>query len=335
MDRPVGNSRRAVVAPLVISIGMVFLFVWLFGAALHDPKPHDLRVGVVGPATILPQLEAGLEANAPGAFALSSYSSADEARAAIGDREIVGAAVVGADDPLVMVASAAGQPAAGAISGALTGVAQALGKTAVVEDVQPLPGSDSRGLVPFFLVMGVSISAFIFQVLTCTVSGPFRLRSGAVPLVVFAVLAGLLAALAVGIVVGFDSGYWPLAGVCALLALAVASATAAFTSLFGRAGIAVAGIVLILLGNASSGSVIGSAFLPQPFRWLSPVLPAGAGLEAARSALYFEGAGLGWSLGALALWVAGSFVVLGGVAVVRARMKPALERTRALEGTSW
>ena len=231
----------------------------------------------------------------------------------------MGAAVVGSGDPVIMVAGAAGQAPSAAVSGALTAVAQALGKTATVEDVQPQPASDSRGLVPFFLVMGVSISAFLFQVFSRSMDGPFRLRRGIGSLIVFAVLDGFLAALAVQIVLGFDSGYWLLAGVCALLALAVASATAAFHSLFGKAGIGVAGIVLILLGNASSGSVLGAAFLPQPFRWLSPVLPAGAGLEAARSTLYFDGAGYGWSLGTLAFWVVGSLVVLVCVAAVKGR----------------
>ena len=142
-------------------------------------------------------------------------------------------------------------------------------------------------------------------------------------MVVFAVLDGLLAALAVGIVLGFDRGYWSLAGTCALLALAVASATAASCALFGRAGIGLAGLVIILLGNASSGSVVGSAFLPQPFRWLSQGLPAGAGLEATRSVLYFGGSGVGGKVGTLAIWVAGSFAILVCVAAGRSRRRSA------------
>ena len=323
MDRSAGSNRRAIAAPLIISLGMVFLFVWLFSAALHQPQPHELPIGFVGPAMALPSVEAGLEANAPGAFRLSTFASADEARTAIREREIVGAAVVGSGDPVIMVAGAAGKAPSAAVSGALTAVAQALGKTATVEDVQPQPASDSRGLVPFFLVMGVSISAFLFQVFS-------RSMDGAVP----SAQGDRVSASSSR----FSTGSWLLlpcrscwdstaatgcSRACArFLALAVASATAAFHSLFGKAGIGVAGIILILLGNASSGSVLGAAFLPQPFRWLSPILPAGAGLEVARSTLYFEGAGYGWSLGVLALWVAGSFVVLACVAAVRNRAKP-------------
>ena len=78
MDRPAGSKRRAAIAPLIISLGMVFLFVWLFSAALHQPQPHGLPIGFVGPAMALPSVEAGLEAKAPGAFAVTTYASAEE-----------------------------------------------------------------------------------------------------------------------------------------------------------------------------------------------------------------------------------------------------------------
>ncbi len=293
---------------------MGFLFVWLFAAALHQPQAHELPVGVVGPASVADTIAAALEAKAPGAFVISSLSCAAAARTAIHEREIAGALVVGSGRPLIMVASANGEATSNVISGALAAVVGALGQSAALEDVQSLPVSDSRGLVPFFLVLGVSVSAFIFQVVSRLRSGPFHFTGGSTSTVGFAILDGFLAALAVSVVLGFDESYWLLAGVCTLLALAVAAATAACYGLFGKAGVGVAGLVLILLGNASSGSVIGSAFLAQPFRSLSPVLPAGPGLEATRSTLYFEGAGLGWSLWTLALWIVGSFVVLACVA---------------------
>lgn len=317
MDSPQRHTWRAAIAATTVGVAMVFLFVWLFAAALHQPRAHDLKVGVVGPAGVIERVAAAVEANAPGAFVLSGYASAEEARAAVRGRELAGALVVGSAQPLIMVASAGGEAASTAIYGALTATAEALGQSPTVEDVQPLPASDPRGLVPFFLVLGVSVSGLIFQIIYRAQTGSFRLWSALASMTGFAVLAGFLAALAVAIVLGFESSYWLLTGVCALLALAVASATAAACGLFGRAGLGVAGLVVVLLGNASSGSIIGSAFLPQPFRWLSPVLPAGSGLEAARSALYFDGAGLDWQLEKLAIWVAGSFLLLACVAGAR------------------
>ncbi|MBN1320814.1 MAG: hypothetical protein JXA87_08235 [Thermoleophilia bacterium] len=312
-----------VLAPMAVSVVMVFVFVWLFGAALHRPEPHDIVVGFVGPPAVAEKVGAAVEISAPGAFTLVAYGSADEARGAIEERDIAGALVVGLGQPRILVAGAGGQAASGAISGVFSALAQAFGQPAAVEDVQPLPESDSRGLVPFFLVLGVSVSAFLFQVLSRERTGRQSLLGSMGSMLVFALVDGLAAALAVGIVIGFGS-YWPLAGVCVLLALAVTAATAACCRLFGKGGVGVAGLIVILLGNASSGSVIGSAFLPQPFRWLSPVLPAGSALEAVRSVLYFGGAGAGWRVATLALWVAGSFVILACVALRRVRsMRPA------------
>jgi hypothetical protein len=321
---------RSALGPMAMGIVMAFFFVWLFSAALHQPAPHDVRVGVVAPAAVTQRVGDALRANAPGAFAVTAYASEEAARQAIRSREIAGAVVVGTGAPKILVASAAGQSASGAISAAFTAVAQAFGQSAAVEDVEPLPSADSRGLVPFFLVLGVSVSAFLFYLsLSGAKERPLSLPARMISLLVFSVVNGLLAAIAVCIVIGFDRTYWSLAGVCVLLALAVSSATAACLSLFGKAGVGVAGLVLILLGNASSGSVIGAAFLPQPFRGLSGVLPAGPGLEAVRSALYFGGAGARWHLVTLAVWVAASFVVLTGVGLWKRAQAPRLDRIPA------
>ena len=315
------NPRRRMVGAMVVAVVMVFLFVWFFGAALHRPQPHDVPVGIVGPELLKERVVAGAQANAPGAFSFQSLSSAADARSAIEDRDVAGALIIGSGEPQILVAGAGGQAASGVISGTFVSMAKAFGQAPVVEDVQPLPESDTLGLVPFFLVLGVTVSAFVFQLLAREQEKGPTLRAAIMSLLVFAVVTGLVAGLAVGIGVGFAINYWALAGVCALLALAVAAATLACCRLFGRAGVGIAGLVIILLGNASSGSVIGSHFLPQPFRWLSPVLPAGSGLEAARSVLYFDGGGVGWRLVVLALWVAGAFAILAALGLWRGRTR--------------
>jgi hypothetical protein len=313
------SGGRGVIGPLVVGVAVVFFFVWLFAAALHQPEPHDLRIGLVGPAVAAENVRAGAMAQAPGVFFFSTYSTEDAARTAIQDRDIVGALIIGAGQPRILIASAGGLSASSTVSAALTAMASAMGQTAIVEDVQPLPSSDSRGLVPFFLSLAVSISAFIFAALAWSQLARFSLSRKIGALALFAVVDGFIASLAVSIVLGFESSYWSLAGVCMLLALAVAAGTAACLALFGRAGMAVAGLLLILLGNASSGSVIGAAFLPQPFRWLSAVLPSGPALESARSVLYFGGAGTSWRLWTLAIWAVGSLLVLAAAHAWQAR----------------
>jgi hypothetical protein len=314
-------SSRIFIRATGMSLVVVFMFVWLFGAALHAPTAHDLPIGIVAPKTVVGVITQALEKNAPGAFVVATYETEDAARDAIADQQIGGALVMQAEDSLVLVAGAAGTATSSAITAALSSAAHAMGQTAVVEDIQPLPASDSKGMVPFFLVLGLSVSSMLYGLFART--DPTGLLSRITKLIIFAILAGLVASLAVSIVTGFSSTFFALAGVCVLLALAVASFTSASCSLFGSAGIAVAGLVVVMLGNASSGSVIGANFLSQPFRFLSGGLPAGAGLTASRSVLYFDQPHLGRPIATLAIWIAGSLLVIGASALVAKRSSAA------------
>ena len=88
------GPNREIVSAIVVSLVMVFFFVWLFAAALHQPTPHGLRVGVAAPAMVFDRISSAAEANSPGTFVFSAYASADEARAAVLQREVNGAVIV-------------------------------------------------------------------------------------------------------------------------------------------------------------------------------------------------------------------------------------------------
>ena len=90
-------ARGRAVAPIVIGLVLAAWFIWLFAAALHLPQAHELPVALVAPDAAAAQVTAGLERQAPGAFAVTTYGSEADARAAIADRDAVGALVVGAE----------------------------------------------------------------------------------------------------------------------------------------------------------------------------------------------------------------------------------------------
>jgi hypothetical protein len=309
-------SRGRAVAPIAIGLVLAAWFIWLFAAALHLPQVHELPVALVAPDAVATPVTAGLEQQAPGAFSVTSYGSESDARAAIAGRGEVGAFVVGASEATILVASGASEATVAAVSGAFTAIAGAMQLTSTVEDVVPLPPDDPHGTVPFFLVLGVSLSALIYAVIAHA-SGATGTRPGLgerlASLMAFAVLDGLVAATAVGLVLGFDENTWLLAAVCAMLALAVASATAALQELAGTAGSGLAALFVVILGAACSGAMAGPWFLPDGFRALAPILPPGVGLAAVRSTLYFDGAALGVPLVTLAAWAA---VALGIVVAV-------------------
>jgi hypothetical protein len=299
------SSRGRAVAPIVIGLVLAAWFIWLFAAALHLPQAHELPVALVVPDAVEAKVTAGLDQQAPGAFSVTSYGSESDARAAIDDRGEVGAFLVGANGATILVASGASEATAAAVSGAFTAVAGALQLTPTIEDVVPLPADDPHGTVPFFLVLGVSLSALIYAVIAyasrATGTRP-GLGERVASMLAFAVLDGLVAAAAVGLVLGFDENTWLLAAVCVMLALAVASATVALQELAGTAGSGLAALFVVILGAACSGAMVGPWFLPDGFRALAPIVPPGVGLAAVRSTLYFDGAALGVPLVTLAAW---------------------------------
>jgi len=229
----------------------------------------------------------------------------------------VGALILGPSQPAVLVAGGAGEATSNAVRGALGGAVTAMGQTAKVEDVRPLPESDPHGVVPFFLVLGVSISALIYQILASFMVERASLGARVGAMVGFAVLDGLIAGVAVGLVLGFDASFWPLAVVCGALAFAIVAATAALQAAFGRPGIGISALFVVILGAATSGSIVGPDFLPDAFRSLSPVLPSGAALSAVRGALYFDAAGLASPLLVLSGWVVVSVAIVAGLGAWR------------------
>jgi hypothetical protein len=315
-------ARGRAVAPIVIGLVLAAWFIWLFAAALHLPQAHGLPVALVAPDAAAAQVTAGLERQAPGAFSVTTYGSEADARAAIADRDAVGALVVGPNGATILVASGASEAAAGAVSGAFAALAGALQLAPTVEDVAPLPADDPHGMVPFFLVLGVSLSALVYAVIAHA-SGATGAQPGLgqrlASLVTFAVLDGLVAAGAVGLVLGFDEDTLLLATVCATLALAVASATVALQGIAGTAGSGLAALFVVILGVACSGALAGPWFLPDGFRALAPILPAGVGLAAVRGTLYFDGAALGLPLMTLAAWAVVSLGIVVGVDLWRHR----------------
>ncbi len=326
-----GTSRQSLAsgvhapwAPILAGALVAFLYTWLLCSALHNPTPHDIPLGVVAAVPVTSQVSTALESRAPDAFVVSPYSSAETAQAAVEGGTLVGALVVEPGRARILVAGAAGTAAVNAVQGALTAVAQNAGLQVTTEDVRPRPANDPMGVVPFFLLMGVTIAGLVYQILNNAAKGdaPDRglgtLLGDTARAMLFALAAGLAAGLTVGIVMGFDSTFWGVMGTCALLAWAMAASTAALQRLLGTAGTAVAALVMVL-GIASSGGIAGPRFLPGFFRLLSGALPPSAGRTAISGTMYYSGNGIGWSVGVLLIWIAASPAVLGAAALLRKR----------------
>ena len=304
------KAAEAILRPLLGGLLLLLALIGLIGTAIKNPQPHDIQVGLVGPAPAIQQISGGFESKAPGAFRFTSYESVDAARAAIDARSVDGVVILGAGGPRLLVAGAAGDAVTGVISGALTNAFRAQGQAVTVETVHPFTSGDAHGLILFFVVLAVVISTLVAQALV-------GLRSDTglgVRLVMVAVYAALAPLVGMGaaawIADGYGSGFWMATGLVGLASAAMGAVVAGSARLLGPAGVGLAALVVVLLDLVASGGPIGSQLLPDFYRWLAPGMPAGQLYSAVRGALYFDNAGLGTPIAVLSAWLAGGLVLM-------------------------
>jgi hypothetical protein len=127
---------------------------------------------------------------------------------------------------------------------------------------------------------------------------------------VYAVVSGLGGAILVGPVLGTLTGHFSaLWAIGSLVVFAAAATTMALQILLGTAGIGVAILVFVVLGNPSAGGPYPSMLLPPFWRVIGPALPPGAGTTIVRNTVYFDGSATSGPLWVLAAYAAGGLAV--------------------------
>jgi len=315
------NRARAqtILPPLVGGLLILVALIGLIGTAIKNPRPHDIKVGLVGPTPALEQMSTGFASNAPGAFAFTTYASEDAARAAIDDRSVDGALVLTAAGPRLIVAGAAGDAVTGVITGAFSNIFKAQGQTLTVETVHPFASVDPHGLILFFVVLAVVVSTLVAQ-------AGFGLRSSSgfglrlIVVAVYAVLAALVGMGMAWLIAGdYGSGFWVATALVALGSAAVGAVVAGSARLLGAPGVVLAAIIVVLLDLVSSGGPLGSNLLPDFYRWLAPGMPVAQLYSAMRSALYFDNGGIGIPVAVLSAWLAGGLLLMALAELIRSR----------------
>jgi nucleotide-binding universal stress UspA family protein len=287
------------------SAGFAAVFVALVLSAFHAPAPHDIPVGIVGPAAVTGHVEDILDARFQGGFELRAYPSAAEARTGIARREVDGALIAAGGHLQLLIAQAGGSGPAQALTQGFGAIAARSGQQLTVTDVAPPLAGDSSALSSFFIILGVlvpslaagSVSALAFR----------RARAG------WCVAAPVVAAVAIGaIAAGVADGlaglgnYPAIAGIVALFSLAVSAPTAALSRVWPPLT-AVAILVFLVLGLPVSGGPANLAsFGPGFLRVFDPALPVGVAASAVRNTVYFSGYDT-----AARIWVLAAWAVIG------------------------
>lgn len=312
-------SVAEVLRPIAVGIGIAIAFVTVFLAALHNPKPHGLSIAVIGTHQNVSQAEQGFDKASPGSFTVRPYDTAPAAQDALRARDVFAVMDFTAGRTVhISYAGANGSGVTSAVEGALTASAAHLGHPSTTTDTVPLPTGDSRGLSVFYFVFGLALSAFLFSLTfhQGAAGASLGIRLG-VPLL-FAAVAGIT--LAVIADFGFDAltgHFWAVAGISAMISYAVSLATSALTRLLGGAGIGLAGLLAIVVGNATSGGALNWHFLPGGWRWISQQLPTGAGVTGLLNVQYFDAAHLFPVFLTLSIWIAASVLLIIGLPLLR------------------
>jgi hypothetical protein len=294
--RPPVAVAFGVLGGLVVAL-VVLAFLWPVATA----EPHDLPVGVVG-GELAQAGDLPIEA--------TSYDTRADAVQAIEEREVYGALVLDDSAPEVLVAGA-GSAAATAI---VEGIGAQLGATPTITDVVPLTEDDPSGAglsaMGFPLVLGGIVGGVLVSLLVAGVTR--RLLA----LGVYAVVAGLLAAVVTGPLLGIAAGGFAITAlVLAVAMLGTASTVVGLNALIGAPGIGVGAVLTMLVANPISGGTTPYQFIAGPFGEIGQYFVPGAAQSLFREVSYFPDASslhewlvlLAWVLAGVLLSITGHF----------------------------
>jgi hypothetical protein len=298
-------TPKAVAVVLFPALVLMLAFAFFYVGAFHEPTPHHVPVAVVGPPAVAAQLN-----RLPGEpLDARTAASRSDALSQIDDRKVYGAFEAATNR--LFVASAANRATAVALEQVFDRVAAARNQPAVrVTDVKPLPLSDPNGTAAFYAVIAWVFGGYIGATLIglignarSTTRRRAAARVGA--LAAFAVVAAILSVLMLRLCFDTFSGH--VVAMCAIGALTIfagGAATAGIQAAAGPAGTGLVILVFVILGNSASGGPFARPLLPGLWRTIGGVLPPGAAVDLARSALFFGGARIAGPIIVLALWAA-------------------------------
>jgi hypothetical protein len=284
-------TPKAVALVLIPALVLMLAFAFSYVGAFHDPTPHEVPLAVVGPSAVAAQLN-GLPGDPLDA---RQASSRPDALSQIDDRDVYGAYEAATNR--LFVASAANPATAIALERTFDRVAAAQRRPAVrVTDVKPLPPKDPNGTAAFYAMIAWVFGGYIGSTLIGLIGSPrSRSRQRAAArigaLAGFAIVAGILSVVMLRASFGVFSGHVvALCAIAALTILASGAASAGIQAAAGPAGTALVILVFVILGNSASGGAFARPLLPGLWRTIGGVLPPGASVDLARSALFFDGA---------------------------------------------
>jgi hypothetical protein len=304
--------RRILVIALVAAV-VSCLFFLSYGYATHAPRPHDVRIEVVGANGAAASVNAVFDRAVPGGFDVEPAADDAVARDDVATGKASGAII---DPPIgpvgLLTASAGGLPLQQIVTRAATAYALLQRRGVVQKDVVPLPPSDAAGVSAFFLQLGLLIPGLLVSVLFYLIGRRSRVWARFSGTVVYALCAAALGVLVMDSVFGALTGApAALFGISVLAAMAFVVTVAALQAAFGLPGTAVAAAVLLIVGNPLNGVTVAVPLLPDGYREIAPAFPNNATVRAIKDQIYFGGQQSPKALLILSAWIVGGLLIIG------------------------
>jgi hypothetical protein len=319
---------------VVLILGLQVAFVWSYVAALHEPTPHHVPLGIVAPAAVTTQLQEQV-ATQTDAVILVPLESADEARRLVQQGTLGGAVVIGgtsANLDTLIVTQVPSIAYESLYREVLDGVDRALAATDAasargyaVERLNSFDSGDPKGLTPFYLAIGWVVGGYLLIAFFGFTQRHVHTWAGLVRrlalLLGYSVASGVLGALVVGPLLGaFDGHVLALAAFGTALSFAVCVCVQAVETLLGPIyGTGVAIVAFVVIGNPAAGGPFPRSFMPAFWQHVGAWLPPGMGTDGIRSVVYGTD-GMGPVAARVAAYIVIGLLVCGaGTALLVAR----------------
>ena len=284
---------------LLIALVLAIIMATTYISADHGAVAHNLPWGQVGSSPLTSTVEKSVS------LKVHQYASEADLEQAAGETKIYGGFVASSNTLIISEAASLWAPAV---------MPAAYGKAALqarqllhVKVVNKLSSQDPQGAVPgiilIVLLIGGYLGATFAMMRTKTAAHHHRVLA----LLGYSVVLGLVIDLIAGPILGgypdVGSHFWVLWPICAFIAFAVALFAALLHNLVGAMGTLLTVIIVVFIGNPSSGGVNGVAFLPPFWQAIGVVLPPRNGLYLIRNTLYFGGNAITVPIIVLAIYV--------------------------------
>jgi hypothetical protein len=308
------GPRRPVRKLVLVVLGLTVVVVAFFSSyasAFGKPSPRHVPVAVSAPPPALGKLEASPQLRVYPVAHLAG------ARSTVEDRTAYGALLLRRTGPaILLVANGGGHAVATMLMQLGQQAAGARGTTLITVDLAPTSTNDPNGTVEFyciaFLMLGGAIGATVLGRVAGPILGPRGAFTRVGLVALYAASLSVVVTLFADVVLGDLVGHFGFLFLTLwLFVMAVCLAVTGLSALAGPPASIVLVLVLLILGNPSSGGPVPRPLLNGFYSGLNPVMPQGAALSVVRGVQYFGDRGIDLGLLCLLIWALAGLGFLG------------------------